>query len=175
MVEYYDSGRDEDLTLNPSSTRRSKRRVAYRCLSCSQSDSDGDVDATLRSSSTRRLRPASTRSSSSERRPASTVSTSKLSRPASVRTIYGRDRRDSSGDPSDVSEDEKPHSKRNPDRQSSNRKHCQQSSSDEERRNRVQPMATLKRYDGTTSVESFLSQFKAWARYCNWGYEDKSL
>ena len=81
MVEYYDSDRDEDRTLKPSSTCRSKRRVRYRCVSSSQSDSDGDADATLRSSSIRRSRPASTRSSSTERRLASTVSTSKLSRP----------------------------------------------------------------------------------------------
>ena len=36
-------------------------------------------------------------------------------------------------------------------------------------------MAKLKRYDGTTSVESFLSQFHACARYYNWSGEDKSL
>ena len=47
MVEYYDSDRDEDLTLKPSSTYRSKRRVTYRYVLSSQSDSDGDADATL--------------------------------------------------------------------------------------------------------------------------------
>ena len=36
-------------------------------------------------------------------------------------------------------------------------------------------MAKLKRYDGTTSVESSLSQFHACNRYYNWDDEDKSL
>ena len=36
-------------------------------------------------------------------------------------------------------------------------------------------MAKLKRYDGITSIESFLSQFQACARYYNWDGEDKSI
>ena len=89
--------------------------------------------------------------------------------------MYGRNRRDPSGDPSDDSDDEKRPGKRNRDRQSNSRKHRQKSSSKEKRRNRVQSMAKLKRYDGTTSVESFLSQFHACARYYNWGGENESL
>ena len=43
------------------------------------------------------------------------------------------------------------------------------------RRSRLQQMAKLKRYHGTTSVESFVSQFQACASYYNWGDEDKLL
>ena len=89
--------------------------------------------------------------------------------------MYGRKRQDPSGDQSYDSDDEKRPGKRNQDRQSNNRKHRQQSSSDEQRRNLVQPMVKLKRYNGTTSVESFLSKFQACAHYYKCSDEDKSL